>query len=182
MDQTTLLYIMTAFVIISAIALCIQAGMLFGMYRTTKVLQEKIVPLVPKMDALIPKVESIIPKVNSVLETTKSTLEQSKVQILEITSKTNDLLASAKNQLAIMEEVVNDASARAKTQMDRVEVVLDDTINRAHETVATVHNGIMRPIQELNGIAAGIRAALTFLARNNRPSVAQATSDEEMFI
>jgi type I site-specific restriction endonuclease len=182
MDQTTLLYIMTAFVIIAALALCIQAGMLFGMYKTAKGLQDKISPLIPKVDALIPKVDAMIPKVDSLVESTRSTVEQSRVQIAEITSRANEILESAKNQMAMVEEVVTDATARAKVQMERVELVLDDTINRAHETVATVHNGIMRPLQELNGIAAGIRAALAFLARNNRPSVAQATSDEEMFI
>jgi hypothetical protein len=168
MDQTTLLYIMTAFVIIAAVALCIQAGMLVALNQKTKQLHDKIAPLVPKVDSLV--------------ESTKATVEQSKVQIAEITSRANEILISAKNQLAMVEDVVTDATARAKVQMDRVELVLDDTINRAHETVATIHNGIMRPLQELNGIAAGIRAALAFLARNNRPSVAQATSDEEMFI
>jgi len=168
MDQTTLLYIMAAFVIIAAVALCIQAGMLVALNQKTKQLHDKIAPLVPKVDSLV--------------ESTKATVEQSKVQIAEITSRANEILISAKNQLAMVEDVVTDATARAKVQMDRVELVLDDTINRAHETVATIHNGIMRPLQELNGIAAGIRAALAFLARNNRPSVAQATSDEEMFI
>jgi hypothetical protein len=40
----------------------------------------------------------------------------------------------------------------------------------------------MRPLRELNGIAAGVRTALSVLGRSNRASVDQATSDEEMFI
>jgi hypothetical protein len=40
----------------------------------------------------------------------------------------------------------------------------------------------MRPLRELTGIAAGIRTALAYLTRGNRPSVDRATSDEEMFI
>jgi hypothetical protein len=40
----------------------------------------------------------------------------------------------------------------------------------------------MRPLREVNGIAAGVRAALNALARGNRPTVDRATSDEEMFI
>ncbi len=81
-------------------------------------------------------------------------------QITEITARTNDILDSTKRQLAIVEEVVGDAAVRAKVQMERVELVLDDTLSRAHETVAVVHDGIMRPLREVNGIAAGIRAAL----------------------
>jgi ABC-type transporter Mla subunit MlaD len=168
MNEMTLLYVMTAFVIISAIALCVQAGMLAGIYKTTKALQEKIDPLLPKVEDLVTKATS--------------TVEQSGRQITEITSRTNDILDSTKRQLAIVEEVVGDAAVRAKVQMERVELVLDDTLSRAHETVAVVHDGIMRPLREVNGIAAGIRAAFAAVARGNRPTVDRATSDEEMFI
>ncbi len=168
MNETTLLYVMTAFVIISAIALCVQAGMLAGIYKTTKSLQEAINPL-------LPKVESLVARANA-------TVEQSGRQITEITTRANDILDSTKRQLAIMEDVVGDAAVRAKVQMERVELVLDDTLSRAHETVAVVHDGIMRPLREVNGIAAGVRAALGALGRGNRPTVDRATSDEEMFI
>ncbi len=168
MSETTLLYVMTAFVIISAIALCIQAGMLAAMYRTTRALQQKIDPLVPKVESLV--------------ERATSTVEQSGKQITEITTRANDILDSTKRQLAVVEELVGDAAARAKVQMERVELVLDDTLSRAHETVSVVHDGIMRPLREVNGIAAGVRAALNSLARGNRPTVDQVTSDEEMFI
>jgi hypothetical protein len=59
---------------------------------------------------------------------------------------------------------------------------LDDTLSRTHETVALLHDGIMKPLREVNGIAAGVRAALGAMARGNRPTVDRATSDEEMFI
>lgn len=168
MSETTLLYVMTAFVIISAIALCIQAGMLAAMYRTTKSLQEAITPLLPKVESLVAKASS--------------TVEQSGRQITEITTRANDILDSTKRQLATVEGLVGDATSRAKVQMERVELVLDDTLSRAHETVAVVHDGIMRPLREVSGIAAGVRAGLGALARGNRPTVDRATSDEEMFI
>lgn len=168
MDQTTLLYVMTAFVIISAIALCIQAGMLVAVNKKTQALNEKITPLVPKVESLV--------------ESTKATVELSRKQIAEIATRANEILDSTKSQLAMVEDVVSDVTARAKVQMDRVELVLDDTLSRAHETVALLHSGVMRPLREINGITAGIKAALAFLGRGNRPNVSQATSDEEMFI
>jgi hypothetical protein len=61
-------------------------------------------------------------------------------------------------------------------------MVLDDSVSRAHETIATLHGGIMRPLREINGIAAGVRSAISFLTRGNRPSVDRVTTDEEMFI
>ena len=168
MDQTTLLYIIAAFVFIAAIALCIQAGFMFGIYKVTKALHDKVVPMVPKVEGLV--------------AAATTTVDSSRRQMLDITGKANDILDSAKRQLAKVEDVVTDASGRAKVQMDRVELVLDDTMTRAHETVATVHNGIMRPLREINGIALGIKTAFSHMARGGRPSVAEATSDDEMFI
>jgi hypothetical protein len=88
----------------------------------------------------------------------------------------------AKRQMVVVEDVVGDAVGRAKVQMDRAELVLDDTLSRAHETVATLHNGVMRPLREINGLAAGLRAAFAALAQGSRPTPDRATSDEEMFI
>jgi hypothetical protein len=168
MSQTALLYVMAAFVIISAIALCVQAGMLAGIYKTVKTLQEKIDPLVPKVESLVEK--------------TNTTVEISNKQIGEITSRTIEILDSTKRQMAIVEDVVGDVASRAKVQIERVELVVDDTLGRAHEVVAVFHDGVMKPLREINGLAAGIRAALATIARGNRPTPDQATSDEEMFI
>lgn len=168
MDQQTLLYIMAAFVAISAIALCLQLATLFGMYRIAKALQGKVTPLLPKVEAVV--------------DSAKSTIDDSRKQIVDITVKANQIMDSTKVSVARMEEVINEATGRAKVQMERVEMVVDDTMSRAHETVATVHAGIMRPVREISGITAGIRTALAQLARGGRPSVDQATSDEEMFI
>jgi ElaB/YqjD/DUF883 family membrane-anchored ribosome-binding protein len=175
MNETTLLYVMTAFVIISAIALCIQAGMLAGIYKTIQRMQETINPLVPKVESLVEK--------------TSATVEQSSRQITEITTRANDILESSKDildstkrQVAIVEDLVGDAAVRARVQMDRAELVLDDTLSRAHETIAVFHDGVMRPLREISGLAAGIRAALAALGRGNRPTPDRATSDEEMFI
>ncbi len=101
---------------------------------------------------------------------------------MEVTAKTNEILDSTRRQLVKIEDVVNDATGRAKVQLEHAEMVLDDTMSRAHETIGAVHRGLMRPVREIHGVAAGLRAALSVLATGGRPSVAQATQDEEMFI
>jgi hypothetical protein len=168
MDQQTLIVLMTIFVGLAAIAMLMQAAMLIGIYRVSKQTQEKLFVLLPRIESLV--------------ESTREGVDQSRKQILEITTRANAILESARVQLAKVEEVVTDGTSRARAQMDRMELVLDNTMTRAQETVAAVHESVMWPVRELHGISAGIRAALNFLAHGRRPSVAQATSDEEMFI
>ena len=182
MDQQTLLNIMTAFVVIAGISMVLQLATLFGIYRTTRTLQTKVEELLPKVHELIPKIQELLPKVNGLVETSQKTVEQSRVQVMEITAKTNEILDLTKRQLGKVEGLLTDATDRAKVQLERAEMVIDDTMSRAHETVAMVHDGILRPLREIHGIAAGVRTAISHLARGGRPSVAQATHDEEMLI
>jgi hypothetical protein len=175
MDQQTLLYIMTAFVIISAVALLLQLGFLVGIFMKVKTMEEKVQMVFPRIQAAVPKVEALI-------DSSQKAIEQGRQHVAEVVGKTNEILDLTKRQLVKVDDVITDATTRAKVQLQRAEMILDDTLGRAHETVATVHHGIMRPVRELHGVLAGVRSALGHLARGDRPSVDRATHDEEMFI
>jgi hypothetical protein len=168
MDSNTLLAVMTVFVIVAAIALIIQAAALYGVYRVTRTAQERILMVMPKVDSL--------------LTTSQQTLEQSRNQILELTSKTSQILDTTKVQMARIDSLMGDATGRAKHQLEKAEFIVDDTLSRAHQAVTMVHGGIVRPIREIQGVAAGLKTALSHLVRGGRPTPAQATADEEMFI
>lgn len=166
MDQN-LLIVIAIFVFVAAVALCVQAGFLFAIFKTSRELERKAMPLLPKLDALV--------------EGSTKAIEDSRKQIHDITTKASEILDTARVQLARVDEVLQDATGRARIQMDRAEMVIDDAMNRAQETVATVHDGIMKPLREIQGVTAGVRAALHFLMRGRHSGV-QATADEEMFI
>jgi hypothetical protein len=165
MDQNTLL---TIFVSVSAVALLIQAGLLFGIYKTSRSLSDNVQRLMPKM--------------NSLLDTSRTTVEESRKQIADISTRTNEILDIGRRQMVRLDEVLEDASTRARVQFDRVEMVLDDTMGRVQDTVAIMHNGVLKPLKEVQGVAAGVRAAFFFLLRGRRANPSSATVDEEMFI
>lgn len=168
MNPDLLIAVMTFFVIVAAIALCIQAAMLFGIYKATKTLQTQAL--------------SIMPQAKSVLAKAEATLDESRKNIVEITAKANEMMDLGKAQLVKLDAVLTDASGRAKVQLERAEMVVDDTVSRVHQSVTAVHNGIIRPVREIQGIATGVRAAVDHFLRGGRPSVAQVTQDDEMFI
>ena len=168
MNTDLLLVVMTFFVALSAVALLIQAGLLFGIYKTTRALQSQAT--------------SILPQVKSILAKAETTIEQSRQNIVDITAKANAMMDVGKAQLVKLDEVLTDASGRAKVQLERAEMVVDDTVSRVHQSVTAVHSGILRPVREIQGLTTGIRAAVDHFLRGGRPSVAQATQDDEMFI
>jgi hypothetical protein len=168
MSPESLLYVMTAFVAVAALALLVQMFLLLGVYRSTKHLRERV-------DRFLPRVEELV-------ETTQRTLEHTSHEVSEVVKKANQSLDLAKTQLTRLDELLADAATRARVQMDRAELVLDDTMTRVQETVAVLHSGVLRPLREVNGVVAGCRAAFGRILQGGRPTVAEATQDDEMFI
>lgn len=142
--------------------------MLYGTYKASTELRDKIVPLTVKVDALV--------------ETSRTTIDEARIRMAEIATRTNQILDVAKQQMETVEEVLQDASVRTRRQLKNAEIVVEDALVRAQDTVELVHKGILAPIRGINGVAAGVRAALQFLMRGTRPSPDQVTVDEEMFI
>ncbi len=168
MSTDALINVMTAAVVISSIALAAQAVMIFGIFKAIRMVRDQL--------------NQFLPKAETFLTDTKRTMEESRRQVQEVSQKANSVLDLTQKQLVRVDEVLGEAAERAKVQLERVELVLDDTISRVHDTVVTLNNTILRPMRELNGMASGLKAAFQFLLRGGRPTVAQATADEEMFI
>lgn len=168
MNVDTLVTVMACFVFIAAVALCIQAGLLFGIYKSTKAIQEQAL--------------SVMPQVKSILSKADTTLDESRKTLSEITGKANDMMDMGKTQLVKLDSVLTDASSRAKVQLEKADLVIDDTVSRVHHAVTAVHSGIVRPIHEVQGMVAGVKAAVEHLVKGGRPSVDRATLDDEMFI
>jgi hypothetical protein len=168
MDDHTLLVIMASFVAVAAVALLIQAGLLFGIYRASRSAQETIARLAPKVEALV--------------ESSRVAVEESRVRIKEIAETTSEVLDNVRRQVARVDGMLTDAAVRTRIQLDRAEMVLDDAMSRVHQTITLVHGGIMRPLRQIEALMTGFRAAIHFLLRRGRPSPDQVTVDEEMFI
>lgn len=168
MNPDTTLILLTFFVAMTAVSFVAQAVAMTRLARTTKEMKERV-------DAFLPKAEKLI-------QSAESTIAESRVQIAEITGRANEILAMTQTQLIRVDDLLADASARAKVHMDRAEIVLENTLNRVNDTVNAVHGTILRPIREITGIAAGVKAAVGHLLKGAPANVAQVTTDEEMFI
>jgi len=168
MNPDTTLILLTFFVAMTAISFAAQAVAMMRLAKTAKEMKERV-------DTFLPKAEKLI-------QTAESTIAESRVQIAEITGKAHEILTLTQTQLIRVDDLVADASARAKIQMDRAETVLENTLTRVNDTVNSVHGTILRPIREITGVAAGVKAAVGHLLKGAPANVAQVTTDEEMFI
>ena len=168
MSPDALLYLIAGAIVVSALALILQVILMAAVYKASRAMQSQVTTLTGHLETFT--------------ESAQRTFEQSRKQISEVATKTSEVLDLTHKQLVRIDDVLGEATTRARIQMDRVELILDDTLSRLHETTALLHKGVLRPVREINAVAAGIQAALGYLLRSQRTSVEQATHDEEMFI
>jgi outer membrane murein-binding lipoprotein Lpp len=166
--ELPLLIVMAVFTGVAAIAMVVQAAMMYGVSKSARAVAERVAQLAPKVESLA--------------ETSRAAIDEGRTSMAEITSRTKEILDTTQRQLNRVDRVLEDVEERARIQFDRAEAVVDDAVSRAQQTVAIVHGGIMKPIREINGVAAGVRAAIHYFMRGGRPTPDRVTVDEEMFI
>ncbi|MEO8660402.1 MAG: hypothetical protein ABI693_18175 [Bryobacteraceae bacterium] len=170
-----LLYVMAGAVIVSALALVLQLLILYGLYTSSKKLNAEVVSLLPGIRQLISSAEST-------LAVSRTQLTVLTAQVTEFTAKASDVLVQTGVQLHKVDNSLTDILVRLGVQLERAEMMVDDSLTKVHSTVIGIHDGVMRPLREISGVSAGIRAAIQTLTRGNRPNVTEATHDDEMFI
>ena len=166
-SETTFL-LMAIAVLISSVALAASAMAALGSYRAVRRLESKITPLIPDLKEFL---------VNS-----RQTLDEAMKQFRATGDKTQAMLTDVRTEIANLAEARADIVGRVQAQMQRVEMVLDDATSAFETVVNTMQGGVVKPLREVGGILSGVRTAIRVFLHKQRPSVADATQDEESFI
>jgi uncharacterized protein YoxC len=162
------LIIMSVFTGVAAVALVIQMLYLFGMYRSAKALRERATAFMDRWEPLA--------------ENAQKTLEQVRGQSDQILQKVDGLADQSKSQLDKVDSLLTDVSQTTRLQLERIDRAIAETVDRVHLTTEAVQKTILVPVRQVRGVAAALGAIMGSLNARRRPTVDQATLDEEMFI
>jgi hypothetical protein len=168
MDQDLLLKIMAAFTGVAAIALVIMMGMMIGVYKSVSALRERSTQFLDRWEPIA--------------EDAKKTLGDFRTQSTAILGDVKELTATGKVQMQRIDTLLNDVQTTTKASLERVDQTIQQNLRRVDETTAAVQNTFLTPVRQARAMAAAVDAVFRHLAGRNRPTVDQATADEEMFI
>jgi hypothetical protein len=155
-------------VALSSTSLLVHAIATMGLYRTARKLQADVAPLIPEVKATLLQAQA--------------TLSQTAADVREITEKAKLVLDSVQVQVDSLDKARVEISTHLKVQGERLELVLEDILGRTQEVVGVLHGTVLRPIREVTGMVAGVKAALQMMITGRRPTVDRVTHDDEMFI
>ena len=187
--------VITVAVALVCVAFVLQAGVSIALYRVARKMHTRVSPLAERSKALRAKVGPVVDQIGPVLQkggpaldkatqtlaTTQRILEDTCPRIAEIAAETAAIVKTGRQQVERLENLVHDAGDRAKQRLEQIDHSVDATIEQLEQVGGAMKRAVMRPVREVNGVAAGISAAVSSLVRR-KSSVDSATQDEEMFI
>jgi uncharacterized protein YoxC len=144
---------------------------------------EKSGPLIQETLSIAKKTSAFIDKTNDMAETANLLMRDARPHVAEISRQASEISRIGREQIEQLGELVHDAGSKARARLDQIDHSVDATIEQVEQVSGSVKRAVMKPVREVNGLAAGISAAVSTLVRGHRrSSVDSATQDEEMFI
>jgi hypothetical protein len=175
MADDTFRWVVAGGVILAALSMLATAVLAVIAYKTLSRIQGKVTGLADRAEPVVDSVRYLIDsntgKIGGIVTAAQETVGNAR-----------DISAIAVDQSRRFAEVGRDIADRTKVQVARVDAAVDQTVEHVHDLGENVKTAVMKPVGELAGVMAGIRAGFSAYMRGQRPSVARATQDEEMFI
>ncbi len=175
MPDDTFRWVIAAAVAIAALSMMTMAVVTVVLFRVVSRLQQR-------MDSMADRTEPVFDSVRFLINENAPKFGEVMTAVQETSANAREVSVIARDQANRFAEVGRDITDRAKVQVARVDAAVDQTVEQVQNLGDNMKAAVSRPINEVSGVLAGIRAGVAAFAQGQRPNVARATQDEEMFI
>lgn len=162
------------FIAVTSIAVVVQAGILVALYFSVR-------QRGARMEALATEVKN---KALPAIETVQNILVELRPRIEVMSVNFSESSTLVRNQLARIDATLTDALDRTRLQVIRADELLNRTMDKVEETSEIVHQTVISPLRQVNGLLAAIGTGLeVFLGQKRRqPKNGAGVPQDEMFI
>lgn len=175
MDQSTLT-VLTSFVIVTAIAVVIQMGILVALFLSVRKTSAQVLTLA----------DSIERRAVPALDAASSILTDSRGRMTEIVANLAAISSSLRSQVDRFDVTMGDALDRTRRQVIRADDLVTRTMDHVEETTEVLHEGVIAPVRRVAGLVQGLTVGIdTFFKLTRkfpRREHATVSHDEELFI
>jgi methyl-accepting chemotaxis protein len=167
-------HIITVFVVIAAVAIVVQMGVLLALYMALRRTSER-------MEGIAGRLEQ---QATPVLASAAAILEDAKPKIADITTNLAETSTALRTHVGHVGHAASEIAERARMQAARLD---DFVISAAHKVEATselLQDKVLSPMRRVRSIVTALNAGLSFF-KSNRPRHRKSSGeveDEEMFI
>ena len=144
---------------------------------------EKVGPALEKAGAAAEQLKAVADRAEKVLASANRIIDDTRPRVAAISGEIVEITRSGREQVQRLGDLLHDAGEKAQERLNQIDHSVESTIEQVEQVSGAMKRAVMRPVREVNGLAAGISAAVSTLMRGSRKSsVDTAIQDEEMFI
>jgi hypothetical protein len=211
MDEALFRIVITVGVGVAVVSFIAQAIVMIGIYRLWRVVEQRILTLTghvapamsklngvvekagPLIDSSIPTIEKagktaekmgrVAESATALLTSANRVVDDNRPRVAEVCNEAVAIAETGRKEVERVGDLIYEAGGRARTRLEQIDHVVEQTVEQVEHAGESMRSAVMRPVREINGVAAAISAAVsTFVHGPRRSSVDAATQDEEMFI
>ena len=162
------------FIICTAIAVIIQAGILVALFITVRKTTGRVEKIATEVST----------KALPMIDSAQSLLVELRPRITDIVTNTDQSIRMARSQMERLDATVNDIVDRTRLQVIRADELVNRTMDRVEETTDLVHRTVVSPVRRLSGLVQGLSAGLEFFLGRKRqqPRDGMGVPQDELFI
>ena len=163
--------LLTVFVIVTALAVLLQALVLYALYRTISELAKAVV----RIDAgLVEHVHPVLRSINEIAAGAREPVSAVLTNLAEISRIVRERTASTDVFLA-------DTLERARLEVLRADNLIAGVLEKVERASEAVERGVIVPVREISALYTGIRRGLEFFLFR-RQDRSRSGQEEQLFI
>jgi ABC-type transporter Mla subunit MlaD len=166
--------IITIFVVVAAVAIVVQLGVLLALYMALRRTSERIEGIAGRLEQ----------QATPVLATAAAILDDAKPKLAEITSNLAETSASVRAHVTQVGEATNEIVERVRMQAARLDEFVANAAQKVEATSELLQHKVFSPMRRIRAVVTALNAGMSFF-KSNRPrhrTSAENVEDEEMFI
>jgi hypothetical protein len=168
MDNTVL----TIFVVVTALAVALQAGILVAMFFAMRKTSVKVESLA----------EEVKTKVLPAAEVAQSMLIELRPRIATLVDNVSVSTTILRTQMERMDATLTDIIDRTRLQVIRADEFVNSTMDKLEETREAVQRTVVSPVRHISGLMHGVTAGLEAFFYRKRDREPANVPQDEMFI
>lgn len=163
-----------AFIVIAALAIVIQMGVLVAMFFQLKVAIQEVTKVTNELQN----------RMGPILLRVSRILDDSEERVHSIMTDAAEITRVARTQAQKVDRVFSEAIERLRVQILRADQILTGTLEVIEDTGSKFKNSVWRPVQQASALIKGIKVGIDVLRgrRGGTDDEAPVTEDEELFI
>ncbi len=144
-------------------------------------LMDKAGPPIEKITAVAQRLVPVAERLEEFIALSRDVVEETRPKVAEISAEAAEIARAGRMQVNRLGDLLADAGSRARSRLEQIDQMVENTVGKVEHVGENMRRTVTRPVREVNGIAAGVAAAVSALVKGRR-GLDAATQDEELFI